>query len=352
MSGTHDDTLRTVLAVGALDPGDALQIFRHVVTQVASAHAQRQVHGAISPDVIFLHAGPNGDIEAALTGFGELTARAPYRAPELDDGAAPSQAADVYALGVVLIEMVLGGAPTDAHDPQLERLRSIRTDPVRLMREAPGVPPSVLLALAAEPGARYPSVAALGDALFGDLQLPPARAVTGPALARARSGARAAAWAAFWVGAVALGVGFAAFGIASYGASAIAQAEQRSALRGEALVRATETVAEHILAHVPAENAAALRTATTDLASMPDAPARWEAAIALHDALVAEVAAADRVDESQRSEMIDRLEAVASARRSFTQSREAWLAAQQTMSGQLASQFGMLDAPAGGEGTP
>jgi len=87
-----------------------------IARAVAAVHAAGVVHGDLKPDNLTLRA----DGSVALYDFGSATldgAPAPvggsieYMAPELWRGAAVSRASDVYALGVVLVELATGQPP-------------------------------------------------------------------------------------------------------------------------------------------------------------------------------------------------------------------------------------------------
>ncbi|MCA9677349.1 MAG: serine/threonine protein kinase, partial [Myxococcales bacterium] len=138
---------------------------------VAHAHARRTVHCDLKPDNVLVTA----DGEVKLLDFGIATAledddagpptalTPTYAAPEVLDGQAPSTAADVFSLGVLLYRVLAGTLPHPAHDGDLAaRARMLRVT----------VPPSLgsadldaicRRAMAPAPEDRYPSVAALAD---------------------------------------------------------------------------------------------------------------------------------------------------------------------------------------------
>lgn len=128
------------------------------------AHRQGVIHRDVKPENILV----DGAGRVKMTDFGIARLLRPdsrgwtvtaadeafgtplYMAPEARDGAAPDPRMDVYALGVVLYEMVMGRPPEGAFEP------------------APGaLEPVIRKALASSPEKRYPSIEALRRDLCG-----------------------------------------------------------------------------------------------------------------------------------------------------------------------------------------
>ena len=125
-------TLQARLAAdGRLDPQEALEIARQLCAGLAEAHRAGIIHKDLKTANIILSRRPDGNPRAVITDFGLAGEPAPdsgdlagtprYMAPELWRGAAASKASDVYALGVILYEMVTGGTPF-ADEPSEIRL--------------------------------------------------------------------------------------------------------------------------------------------------------------------------------------------------------------------------------------
>ena len=89
-----------------------------------SVHRSGLVHGDINPQNLILMA--DGDVRLQLTGIWEaysgsptagimvLPGMAPYLAPEISNGAMPSSSSDVYAVGILLYELIVGRLPYQA----------------------------------------------------------------------------------------------------------------------------------------------------------------------------------------------------------------------------------------------
>lgn len=110
-----------------LAPGEAARLAAEVAAALAEAHDLGIVHRDLKPDNILLHR-EDGRLEIRLTDFGiarvlntprlttthAVVGTPHYMAPEAFQSSATSPAADVYALGVLLYEMVCGRPPYDS----------------------------------------------------------------------------------------------------------------------------------------------------------------------------------------------------------------------------------------------
>ena len=104
-----------------------------------------------------------GGLLATLTTTGAVVGTPQYTAPEQIDARAPvGPATDLYAVGILLHEMLTGARPFDALDP-LTVLRAQLTAPVPHLGGPLG--PVVARALAKNPAERYPSADAMRDAM-------------------------------------------------------------------------------------------------------------------------------------------------------------------------------------------
>jgi len=109
---------------GTLPTAEAARVLGQVADALAEAHRLGVVHRDLKPDNILVHRGEER-LETRLTDFGiarvlhtrgmttpgALIGTPNYLAPEAIHGAPPSPAADVYALGILLYELIVGRPP-------------------------------------------------------------------------------------------------------------------------------------------------------------------------------------------------------------------------------------------------
>jgi serine/threonine-protein kinase len=131
----------------------ALAIGAQVCDALAYAHAHGVVHRDIKPDNILVDAAGRVKVadfgiarlvdgDARLITAPEQTAGTPhYQSPEALAGAPPDPRMDLYALGVVLYQLITGRLPLGDFAPLPGRLdgvvrRALATDPARRYRDA------------------------------------------------------------------------------------------------------------------------------------------------------------------------------------------------------------------------
>ncbi len=140
--------LRDLLREGKLEPQQALAIVPPICDALQYAHDKGIVHRDIKPENLLLDRGGRIKIAdfgiASLMGAaGEIAGTPPYMAPE-QNGANIDHRADIYALGVVLYEMLTGQRPEkDLIAPSRKVQIDVRLDEM------------VLRALEKEPERRY-----------------------------------------------------------------------------------------------------------------------------------------------------------------------------------------------------
>ena len=184
------ETLKARIQRGPLKPADILGITRAVGWALSYAHEQGVLHRDIKPSNILL--SPDGGVY--LTDFGVarmveagestvsrdgLTGTPQYISPEQGQGLAGLDArTDIYSLGVVLYELLVGQVPFTADTPYAIIHSHIYT-PLPLPRSlnpnlSEPVERMLLKALAKEREDRFQTVEALVTALETALRIPPA----------------------------------------------------------------------------------------------------------------------------------------------------------------------------------
>ena len=179
------DTLRQRVGV-PLPLDEAITLLRPIADALDHAHTLGFVHGDLKPGHILLPASgqalladlglapllPGGNSLVAVV-QGRHYGTPEYLAPELVGGAAPGARADLYALGVILYELLTGRLPFQAADgrdsARAIAMAQLGTTPAAVSSLNPTLPAgtdaALLRALAKDPTARYPSATALLDAL-------------------------------------------------------------------------------------------------------------------------------------------------------------------------------------------
>jgi eukaryotic-like serine/threonine-protein kinase len=175
----HESLEDVLQRTGKLVPAEAVGLVLQVADGLAAAHRDGLVHRDVKPGNILLDA----EGQAALADFGlarevrrppSVTTQHPwgtpeYMAPEQFRDTAIDQRADIYALGVVLYELLSGKRPFEGGTSYDIAAQVLTGSVTPFSMNGTAVPPAlervVLRALAREPGDRYPSMAAFALAL-------------------------------------------------------------------------------------------------------------------------------------------------------------------------------------------
>ncbi|MFN8375279.1 MAG: protein kinase [Anaerolineae bacterium] len=168
----------------AIEINDAIRITQQIADALHYAHRVNMVHRDVKPDNVLLRLGSNNTIQqAVLTDFGLAglaatvsTTGAPkgtfaYMSPEQCQGERVDGRSDIYSLGIMLYELVVGRLPFQPAN---------LNDAIRMHASAPVPPPSqfrpnipqvleqiILKALAKSPNERFQNASAMAQALLG-----------------------------------------------------------------------------------------------------------------------------------------------------------------------------------------
>jgi serine/threonine-protein kinase len=169
-------SLRSMLDEGdRLTPAQAAHVGGQVAAALDYAHGRGLVHRDIKPANLLFD--EHGIVRVADFGLaralaeaswtepaGAVVGTARYAAPEQGSGASLDGRADIYALGLVLVESVTGSVPLVAETP-LGTIGLRQESEIQVPPQVGALAPVIARACAASPDARYPVADALRYAL-------------------------------------------------------------------------------------------------------------------------------------------------------------------------------------------
>ncbi len=179
-------TLREQLARGPLTLEDTGILLEQIASALNYAHEQGIIHRDIKPSNILMrddHYAYLADFGLAksleggntITQIGLLLGTPEYMAPELAQGPA-TISSDLYALGILLYQMVTGQLPFSGETPIACYLRQIQELPMPPSHVNPAVPPAIeeviLRVLDKAPQRRYQTANELAQAYINALTFP------------------------------------------------------------------------------------------------------------------------------------------------------------------------------------
>ncbi len=186
MPNIEHGTLRDRLDRGALSLEDAGEMLNQIASALQTAHDNGIIHRDIKPSNVLMrddHYAYLADFGLAkameggseLTQTGALLGTPEYMSPDLADGPATTSS-DIYALGVVLYQMITGRVPFTGETPVAVYMKHVREQPLPPSFYNPAIPHSVdqvvLRALEKDPRRRYQSPQELAEA-FEQARLQP-----------------------------------------------------------------------------------------------------------------------------------------------------------------------------------
>jgi serine/threonine-protein kinase len=176
--------------VGALDPQEAIAYAIEVARGLAVAHGRNMVHRDIKPQNVLIDAegrakltdfGISRQLEQdGMTATGRVLGTTDYVAPEQAMGHKVDPRTDVYSLGVVLYEMLVGQVPFQAESQVGVAMKHVNEELPDVQRRRPEISAAVALvverATAKDPAERYQRVGEMIDDLSTALEVEAARA--------------------------------------------------------------------------------------------------------------------------------------------------------------------------------
>lgn len=158
---------------GTIVPDRAAEIAQDVAAALAFAHKHGVIHRDVKPGNVMIT--EHGDVKVAdfgiatvltdtntdLTRAGTVMGTATYFAPEQAQGKPVDARSDVYALGVVLYEMLVGAPPFKGDTPLAVAIKHVQEQPISPLARGAKIAESLdaitMKMLAKDPEKRYPS---------------------------------------------------------------------------------------------------------------------------------------------------------------------------------------------------
>jgi eukaryotic-like serine/threonine-protein kinase len=181
------ETLAQKLSRGAISVGESLGLAIQIAKGLTSAHARNIVHRDVKPsNIMITNSGVAKIVDfglarvvttASATQSISSTGTLPYMAPEQILGEAIDQRCDIWALGVILVQMITGSHPFIRPNKGAMTFAILNQPPAALDVVPKAVQPIVYRALSKKPEGRYPGA----EEMLRDLEAALAEITSSPA---------------------------------------------------------------------------------------------------------------------------------------------------------------------------
>jgi serine/threonine protein kinase/Flp pilus assembly protein TadD len=149
MEFIEGETLQDRCARGPVSQAEALVIAKQLCDGLEAAHRAQILHRDLKGNNVMLNRRPDGSLRVVIMDFGlakfaiegalpatsDLAGTPNYIAPERWKGAPATPASDMYALGVILYDMLSGRLPFDLDVSMNVRLKSLPQAPSKVRRD-------------------------------------------------------------------------------------------------------------------------------------------------------------------------------------------------------------------------
>src|SRR5262245_49401920 len=143
-------SLATVIDQGRVPLRRAVPIWIQMTRALARAHDFDVIHRDLKPENVFVLHGDRVKLldfgialskqDARLTSMGEVFGTPQYMAPERIRSTDAAGSSDLYALGIIMFEMLTQKLPFEANDPTSWLAAHLKQTPPRIGEVMPGVP--------------------------------------------------------------------------------------------------------------------------------------------------------------------------------------------------------------------
>ncbi|MEI7625041.1 MAG: Stk1 family PASTA domain-containing Ser/Thr kinase [Actinomycetota bacterium] len=188
MEYLEGQTLKERVRAGALEPVVAIDIAVQILKAARFAHSRGIIHRDLKPQNVIVDADNRAKVTdfgiaragaSDMTETGSIMGTAQYLSPEQAQGHAISGASDLYAVGIILFELLTGEVPFDGDSAVAVALKQVTEPAFAPSLRRQGIPPEldaiVLRAMEKDPSQRF----ADADEFIAALEAERARLVSG-----------------------------------------------------------------------------------------------------------------------------------------------------------------------------